>query len=174
MHTPTLKLAGALALVAALPHVTGCSSAIPDLPPVKAAETPSLAGTWRVTISLQDCAGGTPAGKPFESLLTFVPGGALMESTSNSMFFPALRGPGQGSWSSTGDRTYTASTVAHITVNGALTKIQTITQPMIQMDTDNTFQTPSATIRFFAPDGTPLSSGCAVASGRRYGTDGAI
>jgi hypothetical protein len=141
---------------------------------VQAAETPTLAGTWQVQITLKDCTTAAPLGQPFQSLLTFAHGGSMTETTSNPGFFPAVRSPGHGNWSSTGDRLCAASSIAYITLNGVLAKTQTITQPRIQMTGDNTFQTPSATVKFYSPDGGLLTSACAVATGKRYGTDGNI
>ena len=151
-------------------QLAGCAA----MQSAQAAEIPSLVGTWQVQISLKDCVSSAPLGQPFQSLLTFAQGGTMTETTSNPGFFPAQRGPGHGNWSSAGDRLYTASSIAYITANGVLVKTQTITQTPIQMTGDNTFQTPSATVKFYAPDGSLLTSACAVANGKRYGTDGTL
>ena len=130
-------------------------------------EGQKLEGTWKVTVTLRDCSVGTPIGSPFLSLLTFARGGTLTESTSSPMFFPALRGPGHGVWSKTGGNTYAASSMAMITVNGVLARTQTITQK-IEVNTDDSFTTTSATVKFFAPDGTQVGAGCATATGPRF------
>jgi hypothetical protein len=165
-----LKFVLATAFTGIVVQLAGCAA----MQSAQAAEAPSLVGTWQVQITLKDCTTSAPHGQPFQSLLTFAQGGTVTETTSNPGFFPAMRGPGHGNWSSTADRLYTASTVAYITLNGVLAKTQTITQPTIQMTGDNTFETPSAAVKFYGPDGSLLASACAVASGKRYGTDGAL
>src|SRR5882757_7079955 len=65
-----------------------------------------LEGSWMFQVSLQDCNSGTPIGAPFLSLLTFARGGTVTETTSNPMFFPAVRGPGQGTWKTAGHHDY--------------------------------------------------------------------
>ncbi len=170
MSQSRLKFIAASLLTGIVVQLTGCTS----MQTAQAAEAPTLVGTWQVQISNKDCTTSTPVGQPFQSLLTFAQGGTITETTSNPGFFPAVRSSGHGNWSSTGDRLYTASTIAFITLNGVLAKTQTITQGVIQMTADNAFQTPSATVKFYAPDGSLLTSACAVANGKRYGTDGSL
>src|SRR5271165_2323081 len=99
----------------------------------------TLKGSWTVKVTQRNCQTGDPLGSPFFSLLTFSQGGTLLESTANPMFFPAVRGDGHGVWSATGHQTYRAISTAFITVNGELSKTQTITQ-QIEMGADpNTF-----------------------------------
>jgi hypothetical protein len=124
-------------------------------------------GSWTVKVTQQNCTTGDPVGEPFLSLLTFSRGGTLVESTSNPMFFPAVRGDGHGVWSATGRQTYRAVSIAFITLNGELAKTQTITQK-IEMGADpNTFEVPSASVVFVPADGGPTITGCATATGKR-------
>ncbi|MFL6427543.1 MAG: hypothetical protein ACJ71S_04815 [Acidobacteriaceae bacterium] len=125
-----------------------------------------LEGTWELQIGLQDCSSGSPVGAPFRSLLTFAQGGTMTETTANPMFFPAVRGPGHGAWIQTGHHTYKATSTAFITVNGALTRIQTIAQT-IEIGRDDVFKTDAASVKFFQPDGTLVATGCAAAIGKR-------
>lgn len=127
-----------------------------------------LRGTWVVEVQQQDCQTGAALGDPFRSLLTFARGGTMTETTSNPMFYPSERGPGHGVWSRTGDHKYRASSVALITLNGALTGSQTITQTIEMGNNPDMFQTTNAQVQFFAPDGTFLRGGCATASGTRF------
>lgn len=86
-------------------------------------------GTWIGRVTQHDCQSGATLGAPFLSLLTFARGGTMTETTSNPMFAPPIaRGPGHGVSGSTGHHTYTASSIALITVNGVLAKTQVITQ----------------------------------------------
>jgi hypothetical protein len=126
-----------------------------------------LVGTWMFQISLQDCSLGTPIGTPFFSLLTFNRGGTVTETTANPMFFPAERGPGHGIWRQDGRHNYfEAATTAFITVNGALTRTQTITQT-IEMLGDDSLKTTKASVKFFSPSGSLLMTGCAAATAKR-------
>jgi len=129
-----------------------------------------LAGTWQVQINLRNCTSGAPVGAPFYSLLTFADGGTVTETTANSMFFPAIRGPGHGVWSRGRHKgEYSAATVAFITMDGALVKTQTITQVIDMGPGPNKFTTPKAEIEFFDPAGNLLTTGCASAVGSRFG-----
>ncbi len=127
-----------------------------------------LVGTWQVKVTLHNCATGVQVGMPFDSLLTFADGGTLTESTANSMFYPAIRGPGQGYWRRKGGRNFTAATLAYITVNGALTKIQKITQSIVLGPWQDEFSVPRADVQFFDPAGNVLMTGCATAVGVRF------
>ena len=79
-------------------------------------EAGGLEGSWTVKVTQHNCETGDPVGEPFLSLLTFSRGGTLVETTSNPMFFPAVRGAGHGVWSATGRQTYRALSIAFITL----------------------------------------------------------
>jgi hypothetical protein len=126
-----------------------------------------LEGSWTVKIALVNCQTGVAVGAPFLSMLTFARGGTLLETTSNPMFFPAVRGPGHGVWSHTGHRNFKAVSVAFITSNGVLVRTQTITQKIEMGEDPNSFTTPSASVVFVPADGGPTITGCATATGTR-------
>ena len=92
----------------------------------------------------------------------------MTETTDNPMFYPAFRGPGHGVWSHTGRRTYSADSLAFVTVNGALAKTQKISQTIEIGDDPNQFTTTEASVQFFDPSGNLLVSGCASAVGQRF------
>lgn len=127
---------------------------------------PRLEGTWLFTVSLKDCSLGTPIGAPFLSLLTFARGGTMTETAANAMFFPGVRSPGHGVWKVAEQHSFKAITMAFITVNGVLTRTQTIEQT-IEVEGENLAKTTSASVTFRAPDGTVLTTGCAAATGKR-------
>lgn len=128
-----------------------------------------LSGTWQVQVTLRNCQSGAPIGAPFYSLLTFADGGTMTENTANPLFYPAIRGPGQGVWSrNRHGKQYSASTIAFITMNGSLVKTQKITQTIDMGPGQNDFTTPHATVEFFDPVGNLLTSGCATALGKRF------
>lgn len=128
-----------------------------------------LEGTWIVTVTQENCATKAQLGAPFQSYLTFARGGTLTETTSNPTFFPALRGPGHGIWKRTGEKTYSAKSLAFITLNGQLVKTQEISQTIeLQGEQDaDSFETTEASVKFFDPAGNLLLTGCATATGKR-------
>jgi hypothetical protein len=128
----------------------------------------TLEGTWVVTVSQEACPNGPAVAPPFKSLLTFDRGGTMTETTDNPMFFPAVRSPGHGVWSHTGRHTYSADTMAFVTVNGVLAKTQKISQTIEIGNDPNQFTTSAASVQFFDPTGTLLVSGCATATGQRF------
>jgi hypothetical protein len=128
-----------------------------------------LVGSWMFQISLQDCTSHAAIGAPFFSLLTFNRGGTVTETTANPAFVPpTVRGPGHGIWRHDGRRGYgyEAVTTAFITVNGVLSRTQTITQT-IELEGPDKLKTTSASVKFFSPTGSLLMTGCAEASGKR-------
>ena len=125
-----------------------------------------LEGSWMFQISLEDCTSHAAIGAPFFSLLTFNRGGTVTETTANPMFFPAVRGPGHGIWKHDGHYHFEAATTAFITVNGALTRTQTITQT-IELQGDDSLKTTKASVKFFSPSGSLLMTGCAAATAKR-------
>lgn len=155
-----LLLATATLYVLALGQVAAAEAQDRDSAPQ------ALEGSWTVQVTQVNCQSGAALGSPFLSLLTFERGGTMVETTSNPMFFPAVRGPGHGVW--TRDRQgFKAVSVAFITLNGALIKTQTITQ-WIQVEADgNSFTTTSASVVFVPEGGGPSITGCATAAGKR-------
>lgn len=130
-----------------------------------------LVGTWLFQVSLENCATKAPIGEPFDSLLTFNEGGTMTEATSNPSFYPYERGPGHGVWDRVGQNSFKATSLAFITLNGALQKWQTIAQT-IQFTGRDSVKTSSADVKFTTPDGAPLMEGCASATGKRLQLDG--
>ena len=127
-----------------------------------------LEGTWITQVTLHNCQTGAAVGAPFLSSESFARGGTLTGTTSSPAFFPAERGPDHGVWSHTGGQNYRASSLAFITVQGVLTKIQVITQAIVLDRDGDRFDTTKAAIQFFKPDGTLLGAGCATAVSRRF------
>jgi len=124
----------------------------------------AIVGTWRVQVTLLNCATGQPVAPPFAAFLTFGTGGALTETTSAS-FFPAVRSPGHGSWTSEGGRSYAAASSAFLTKDGVLFRTQTIAQ-RIELDGDSLLS--NAAVTFTDPAGAVVARGCASAVGARY------
>ena len=131
----------------------------------------SLTGTWLFQVSVENCSTGALIGEPFNSLLTFNDDGTMTETAANPMFYPAERGPGHGVWSRAGEHSFKATSVAFITLNGALQKLQTIAQT-IEVTDRVSLKTTAANVKFMAPDGALLMEGCASATGQRLGLEG--
>jgi len=132
-----------------------------------------LAGTWQVQITQVDCSTGEQLGPPFTSLLTFAPDGTMAEDTSNSAFGKGQRGGGQGWWSSTGQSTYSATSVALIKYTtqpnqkkhnpGFEAGQQTIAQDITFADQSGQWSS-TASVSFADATGNVYRTGCAVAS----------
>lgn len=131
-----------------------------------------MVGTWQVQVTQVDCSSGTQLGPPFTSMLTFAADGTMAEDTSNPGFGKGQRGGGQGWWSSTGDSTYSATSVALIKYTtqpnqkkhnpGFTAGQQTISQEI-------TFGQPgqwssTAAVSFADASGNVYRTGCAIAS----------
>jgi hypothetical protein len=132
-----------------------------------ASSKPLLEGSWRIQVSLKDCDTGVALGSPFNSFSTFARGGTVVDSAANPMFFPAVRSTGHGVWKRTGWRAYSTSSIAFLTVNGALVKTQVITQKIKFGDNPDGYWS-DATVQFFDPAGTVVASACASATAQRF------
>ena len=133
----------------------------------------SLTGTWLVTIQQYDCSRGADLGLPFQSLLTFGPGGTLIETTANAAFAPGQRGPGHGTWDRTGVDSIRAVSEAFILfttpAHGPVPEFDTGRQRIeqyINYPGGDQFSSEAA-VSFTDPSGTVLRSGCARATGAR-------
>ncbi|MFZ1133096.1 MAG: hypothetical protein WAN38_20130 [Terriglobales bacterium] len=136
-----------------------------------------LVGTWQVQVTQVDCQSGAPLGPPFTSLLTFAQGGTMNEDTENPAFGHGQRGGGQGTWSSTGQSTYSAKSVAFIKYTtppnqkthnpGFEAGQQTISQN-IAFNNDTGQWTSTASVTFADINGNVYRQGCAVASGSPF------
>ena len=136
-------------------------------------EHQGLIGTWRVTVQQYDCKLGTDLGLPFQSFLTFGPGGTLIETTANAAFAPGQRGPGHGFWERTHHDSFRAvseafilfTTPAHGPVPEFDVGRQRIDQAIDYAGGDE-FSSDAA-VSFSDPSGTVLRSGCAHAVATR-------
>ncbi len=133
----------------------------------------ALQGTWRVAVTLVNCATGVPMGPPFTSLLSFVRGGTLVGTTSNPGFQPGQRSSEHGIWKHTGWHNYAAvheafilfTTAPNPPAPGFAAGTQRITEA-IQVDDDQS--TSAASIQFFDTGGNLVRTGCARTVGSRF------
>jgi hypothetical protein len=132
-----------------------------------------LVGTWQVQVTQVDCSSGAQLGPPFTSLLTFAAGGTMAEDTSNPVFGKGQRGGGQGTWSSTGQSTYAATSWALIkyttkpnqkTHNPGFNAGQQTISQNITLDTQSGKWSSTASVTFADTNGNVYRQGCATAS----------
>lgn len=129
----------------------------------QSSRAPTLVGTWRVEITLQNCQTGEQMGDPFPALATFALGGTV--TTSDGGLSPAARGTGHGVWWRQGGRTFKAVTEAFLfSPTGTLTGTQHLAQEVELARDGRSFQAEvSATVTNPAGQFT----GCATTIGQR-------
>jgi hypothetical protein len=138
---------------------------------------PTLTGTWRVTVSLVDCATGA-ARAPFHSLLTFGADGTLSGTTNNGTFKPGQRTSDYGVWQRTEATSFHATSEAFILFSSAASAappappfargVQRITQDIeIDPRSPDVFSS-QASVEFFDEAGNVAMTGCATATGSRF------
>jgi hypothetical protein len=129
--------------------------------------TNGLSGTWRVQVTLQNCATGAPMGPAFQSLLAFHDGGTMSGTTANPAFAAGQRSSDFGVWDFQGNQTYTAVSEAYILFNGV--PFQRGTQRISQTITvDGDSFTSLAVVQFFDANHTQYLAACAVATATRF------
>lgn len=171
----TDKSYSALALGAALllgPMSASWANGVPVGP---SAAPSALEGTWDVTITPYVCATGAPlTAAAFRSRLSFMRGGAMVETPFNSSFQPGQRSPGLGFWERTGPNDYRAVFEAFIyftspTVAPTPPRYtkghQRVEQSVEMLDADH--WTSTAQVTFADEAGSPLMSGCFTAEAQR-------
>jgi hypothetical protein len=162
MKLRKMSLLAGLALFVAL-ALMGPSSLTPAATEQQeqSAKSKGLEGTWRMQVTIRDCASGT-ALRTFPAFLTFAQGGTLTETTTG--FPPALRTPGHGIWSHLTGHTYSAVSEAFLfSPAGVWTGKQRLTQ-FIEMGAQNELNS-TATNEIFDTSGNTIVSGCATAVG---------
>lgn len=133
----------------------------------------SLEGTWRVQVTLVDCATGAERA-PFWTLLTFARGGTMTDTTANQGF-PGARTPGHGTWGRTRRGAYVAATEAFILFGPTLRPWIHRVEQAIDMTSDDTFSS-TAKVTFALGAGPlpappvplPPAPACATAVGYRF------
>jgi hypothetical protein len=133
-----------------------------------------IAGTWLVQVTLRNCTTGAPLGS-VNSIVTFAPGGTVIETPGGAGFAPGQRSDGQGYWRHEAGHTYTQRFVALIrfdtppnppTSPGFLAGWQTVTHTVELVDSDTL--TSSGSNELFDLNGNSYRSGCSTATGRRF------
>ena len=134
-------------------------------PPRGGAEGGRLQGTWDNQVTIIDCQTGNPI-TTFQSLIVFMAGGTLTETTSGTA--PALRTPGEGVWHHTTDNNY-AFRFKHFRFNtqNVLTGWNII-QAEVSLDAAGNAYTSSATVEVYDPNGVLLATACATSVSTRF------
>jgi hypothetical protein len=136
----------------------------------------TVEGPWQVTITPVSCATGEEFSQfAFQSLMTFVSGGTLVETTSNPNFQPGQRSPGQGHWERTGRTFYHAYFQAFVQYDSVDPQppapfyhrgAQSLDQTIQMQDADH--WTSDAQVTFRDLSGAVIySTGCAKAAAQR-------
>jgi hypothetical protein len=129
-----------------------------------------LVGTWHVQVTPHVCAATTPLGKPFDSLLTFGPGGTLVETTANPAFLPGQRTSGHGFWERIGHDAFRAVSESFILFDTPVGRMPSFTtgrqriEQGIELTAKNRF-TSEAAVYFQDKDGNKTGELCATAVG---------
>lgn len=158
----------AMAIAAALTLSAGWSAAAPSQ------GEHEIAGTWVVTVQLNNCS-GTPIGGKFQSLLTFNNGGTMIEDTMNPGFAPGQRGTGHGVWEYQGEHKFAVKSVAFINFTttppapapGFKAGMQTITQTIVFPDGPDEW-TADAQVQFADTTPAVYRNACATATAVRF------
>jgi hypothetical protein len=124
-----------------------------------------LQGTWENQVSIIDCKTGNVI-TTFQSLIVFMAGGTLTESTSGTA--PALRTPGEGVWRHTTDNNYVFR-FKHFRFNtqNILTGWNII-QAEASLDAAGDAYTSSATVEVYDANGVLIATACAESVSTRF------
>lgn len=124
-----------------------------------------LEGAWNVRVSIRNCQTGAEI-KSFDSVTTFASGGTVVDSTSGTP--QALRTPGQGVWSHVSGNTYSFSfkTFNFDLANNYVSWTR-ITHEA-QMESNGDSYSSAGIAEVFAPNGTPLTTGCSTTTATRF------
>lgn len=137
--------------------------------------TQSIAGTWIVQVTLRNCQTQAPIGPAFNSLVTFMEDGTILEATEAPAFAPGQRTAAQGRWVRLGPATFSQRVVSIIgfetpptppTSPGFQRGGQVISQ-IVTMTTTNSF-TSTGGNGFYDANAQLYRSGCSTAVGQRF------
>ena len=152
-------------------QVLNTSSAQPGGPIMGAPNTSSvqtggpLEGTWNVQVSIIDCPTGNVIAT-FPSLVMFIAGGTMIESTSGIP--PALKTPGEGIWRHTTGNSYVYRFKFFSFNTSNVFTGWTIAQAQISLDATGDSYTASGTTAFYDTSGNLIGTGCVTTVGTRF------
>lgn len=138
------------------------------------AQARAIEGVWGMTITLRDCATGSPMGPPFTTLLTFHQGGTVSESNGSPGYAPNQRTQGHGLWNHASGSTFGLRMVAAILFTtppnppapGFLAGWQVLTSTLTV--TSDSALTGVARADFYDVNRQPYRSACPTVTGERF------
>lgn len=132
----------------------------------KKTQAPQLSGTWTTSISLTNPPPGVDA--TFQALDTFIPGGAILVSSSQS--HPTARSLAHGNCAHTRGRTFMCTFIwfRFDPTTGNFIGMQRVRRAMTLSNDQTSFQA-TDTIQVLAPDGTVVASIQGTETGHRLG-----
>jgi hypothetical protein len=137
--------------------------------------TQSISGTWIVQVTLRNCQTQAPLGPSFNSLVTFMDDGTILEATEAPAFAPGQRTAAHGRWTRLGPTTFTQRVIAIIgfdtpptppTSPGFQRGGSVVTQ-LVTMTNANAF-TSTGGNGFYDANAQLYRSGCSSAVGQRF------
>lgn len=134
-----------------------------------------LEGLWLVRVQLRICQTQAPLGAPFNSLVSFLPGGAVVESTEAAAFAAGQRPPAHGRWTRLGPRTFSQRMLALVAfdtppnppVSPGFVRGGAIVLQTVEMTGPDAFTSTGSNV-FYDAAAQPYRTGCATAVGQRF------
>jgi hypothetical protein len=131
------------------------------LAPDASAQAKKLEGTWRTELTVFDCQMGTPTGATAQILETYLPGGAMLQSSNTNVF----RSPGYGIWKHTTKRNFLVTfTFFRFNADGTQAGRSDITEH-IELGEDADEFTATLVNKTFDANGNLISTTCPTETG---------
>src|SRR5919108_5203721 len=127
------------------------------------AQARKLVGTWRTELTVFDCQTGEPTGATAQILETYLPGGAMLQSSNTNVF----RTPAYGIWKHTTERNFlTSFTFFRFNTDGTQAGRSDITEH-IELGKDADEFTATGVAKVFDVNGDLAMTVCLTATGQR-------
>jgi len=157
------RLGAAMVMVTALPLVAAAQTAL------------DIEGLWLVRVQLRNCQTQAPLGAPFNSLVTFIADGSVIEATEAPAFAVGQRLPAHGRWARLGPRTFSQQMISLIAfdtppnppASPGFVRGGSIVSQTVELTSGTTF-TSSGTNAFYDAAAQLYRAGCATATGQRF------
>ena len=155
--------------------VVAAAIVVAGLPLSAAAQSFDIEGMWLVRVQLRNCQTQAALGAPFNSVVTFLPGGSIMESTEAAAFALGQRPPAHGRWARLGPTTFRQQMLALIAfdtppnppVSSGFLRGGSIVSHTVEMSGPTAF-TSSGINGFYDAAAQLYRSGCSTATGQRF------
>jgi hypothetical protein len=149
--------------------------ALAAMPPAAVAQSLDIEGLWLVQVQLRNSQTQAPLGAPFNSVVSFIADGNIVEATEAPAFAPGQRPPAHGRWTRLGPRTFSQQLLALIAfdtppnppVSPGFVRGGSVVSQTIEMSSSTSF-TSSGTNGFYDASAQLYRSGCSTATGQRF------